>query len=66
MPIGRKQGRVAVKVLAHVSAIVALYLVFTSSLFLGLQVRPLYGNIGLGLSAVLAAAYIYFGIVRRR
>ncbi len=54
------------RVLAHVGAIVALYLVFSFSLFLGLQVRTLYGNVGLGLTAILVAAYVYFGIIRRR
>ena len=62
----KRRGRVAFKVLAHVGAIVLLYLVFSSALFLGLQVRPLYGNIGLGFAAVLAAAYGYVGFIRRK
>ena len=62
----KRQGRVVFKVLPHASAIVLLYLVFSSGLFLGLQVRPLYGNIGLGLAAVLVAAYVYVGFVRRQ
>ena len=60
------QGRLMFKVFAHVSAIVLLYLVVSFALFLGLQVRPLYGNIGLGLAAVLVAAYVYVGFIRRR
>ena len=62
----RRQGRVVVRVLAHAAAIVLLYLVFSFALFLGLQVEPLYGNIGLALTAVLMAAYVYFGFIRRK
>ena len=62
----KRQGRFVFKVLAHVSAIVLLYLVFSFALFLGLQVRPLYGNIGLGFAAVLAATYVYVGFIRRK
>ncbi len=52
------------RILAHVAAIVALWLVFSFALFLGLQVDTLYGNIGIGLTVVLAAAYVYFGWLR--
>ena len=54
------------RILAHVAAIVGLYVVFSFALFLGLQVAPLYGNIGLGVTAALVAAYVYFGFLRRR
>ena len=33
---------------------------------LGLQVRPLYGNIGLAVVGLLAAAYVYFGFIRKK
>ena len=65
-PMRKRRGRVVFKVLAHVGAIAPLYLVFSFALFLGLQVRPLYGNIGLGFAAVLAAAYVYVGFIRRK
>ena len=52
--------------MAHAGAIVLLYLAFSGALYLGLQVEPLYGNIGVALTAVLVPAYVYFGIVRRR
>lgn len=58
--------RVGLKILAHVIVIALLYLVFSFSLFLGLQVRPLYGNIGLLITALLVAAYVYFGFMRKR
>ena len=35
------------KILAHAAAIMCLYLAFSFVLFLGLQVNPVYGNIGL-------------------
>ena len=54
------------RVLAHVAAIVGLYFVFSFALFLGLQVDPVYGNIGLVVTALLVIVYIYFGFVRRR
>ncbi len=53
------------KILAHAAALIGLYLAFSFVLFLGLQVRPLYGNIGLGAVAVMAACYVYIGFIRR-
>ena len=35
------------RILAHAVAIICLYLTFSFALFLGLQVNPLYGNIGI-------------------
>ena len=61
----KRQGHAVFRVVAHAIAIALLYLVASFALFLGLQVRPLYGNIGLGVTAVLAAAYVYIGFVRR-
>ena len=62
----RRQGRVVVRVSAHAAAIVLLYLVLSLALFPGLQVEPLYGDIGLAMTAVLVAAYVYFGLIRRK
>ena len=42
-----------------------LYLVFSIALFLGLQVKPLYGNIGIAAVAILAALYVYIGFFRK-
>ena len=58
--------RIGLKILGHVIVIVLLYLVFSFSLFLGLQVRPMYGNIGLLITALLVATYVYFGFIRKR
>ncbi len=53
------------KILAHVAAIIGLYLAFSFVLFLGLQVSPLYGNVGLVVVIVLVAFYVYMGFGRR-
>ncbi|MCY4076572.1 MAG: hypothetical protein OXH04_14205 [Acidobacteria bacterium] len=53
------------KILAHAGAIIVLYLAFSFALFLGLQVDPVYGNLGLVAVAILVASYVYFGLVRR-
>ena len=54
------------RVLAHAVAITLLYLMFSFALFLGLQVEPLYGNVGVALTVALAVIYVYFGFVRRK
>ena len=62
----RLRGRVVLKVLAHTGAIVLLFMAFSFTLFLGLQVSSVYGNIGLVLFAGLVGIYIYFSFVRKR
>ena len=54
-----------VKILAHAGATIVLYLAFSSVLFLGLQVNPLYGNYGLVAFGILVASYIYFGFIKK-
>ena len=58
--------RVVASVLAHAGAIVVLCLAFSLALAPGLLVKPLYGSIGLILTAVLAAACVCFGFIRKR
>lgn len=58
-------GRRALKILVHLAALAGLYVVFSFSMFLGLQVRPLYGNVGIAVTVVLAGIYVYFGIIRK-
>ena len=53
------------RILAHLAAIVGLYLAFSFALFLGLQVNPTYGNVGLVVVAVLVAFYVYLGFIRK-
>ena len=62
----QKAVRIGLKILCHVLVILAIYLWFSFSLFLGLQVRPLYGNIGMLVTLLLVAAYVYFGFIRKR
>lgn len=62
--LAARQG--IVRALAHAGAIVLLYLAFSFALFLGLQVDPTYGSMGLVLAAALLAAYVYFGFLRRK
>ena len=58
-------GPATLKLLAHAAAVICLYLAFSFVLFLGLQVNPVYGNIGLAAVAVLFALYVYLGFVRK-
>ena len=60
-----RERRCDLKVLAHAAAIIGLYLAFSFALFLGLQVNPLYGNIGLVAIAVLAVFYVYIGFLKK-
>lgn len=53
------------KILAHAAAIVVLSLASSFVLFLGLQVDPLYGNVGLVAVGILVASYIYLAFVRK-
>lgn len=62
---GQQRPTWAFRFAAHAAALIGLYLAFSFALFLGLQVRPLYGNIGLGVVAVMAAFYVYVGFIRR-
>ena len=61
-----KPVRTGLKILCHAAVILAIWLWFSFSLFLGLQVRPLYGNLGMLVTLLLVAAYVYFGFIRKR
>lgn len=56
--------RPVLKVAAHVAVIALLYLMFSFSLFLGLQVSTTWGNIGMVVSIGTVIAYVV--LVRRR
>ena len=47
------------KILVHAAAIIGLYLAFSFALFLGLQVNPMYGNLGLLAVGGLVVLYVY-------
>ena len=59
-------ARIVWKVLLHAAVIAGLYIAFSFALSLGLQVRPMLGNLGMVVVAVLGAVYVYFGFIRRR
>lgn len=54
----------ALRILAHIAAIIALYLVVSGAMFLGLQVT--YGTIAMIVALALVGAYIYFAFGRPR
>ncbi|MCY3601288.1 MAG: hypothetical protein OXN85_15080 [Gemmatimonadetes bacterium] len=56
--------KTALKVAVHVAVIALLYLMFSFSLFLGLQVNTTYGNIGMVVSIGAVIAYVL--VVHRR
>lgn len=59
-------ARSAWRVLLHPAVIVGLYVAFSFALFLGLQVHPMLGNLGMAAVAVLGGVYVYLGFIRRR
>ena len=59
-------ARIAWKVLLHAAVIAGLYVAFSFALFLGLQVHPMFGNLGMVVVAVLGGVYVYLGFIRRR
>lgn len=61
----RRAWKVAWRVVGHSAAIVLIYLMFSFSLFLGLQVSTTYGNIGMVATAGAAIAYVLW-VWRRR
>lgn len=48
------------KVLLHTVICMVLYLLFSGALFLGLQVNPMYGNIGVLAVLGLIGLYVYW------
>ena len=60
-----RRSAALLRILVHTIVIIGLYLAFSFALFLGLQVNPLYGNIGVLACAGLAAFYVYIGFLRR-
>lgn len=57
--------RKALKVVAHLAAIVVLYLALATALWLGLQVSPVYGAAAIVLFIALVVLYIRFGFMRK-
>ena len=59
-----KTHRKALKPLARIAVLIGIYVVFAVFLGLGLQVSSIYGNVGVGVTGVLFALYVYLGFVR--
>ena len=57
----QNRPRKRLTILIHVAALLALYLAFSFALFLGLQVQPMLGNLGIITVALLAVLYVYIG-----
>ena len=53
------------RILAHAGAIIGLYLALSLVLFLGLQIKPLFGNISLVAVGTVVVSYVYFGFLRK-
>ena len=56
--------RIVLTILTHILVVGLLVVSFGFSLFLGLQVRPILGNVGLITVVVLVVLYLYFGWIR--
>ncbi len=57
--------KTALRVAVHVAVIALLYLMFSFSLFLGLQVSTTWGNVGMVVSIGALIAYVLL-VLRRR
>ena len=57
-------ARILLIILIHAAALFALVIAFYFSLFLGLQVHPMLGNLGIITVVVLAVLYVYIGWVK--
>lgn len=53
------------KILVRAAIVIGVYLAFSFVLFLGLQVNPVYGNIGLAALAALVAFWVYRRFIRK-
>lgn len=50
--------RKQIELCIHIIAAIIFYILFSYSLFLGLQINPIYGNMGLLISGILCSIYI--------
>ena len=56
--------RILLTILIHAAVLFALVIAFYFSLFLGLQVHPILGNLGIIAVGLSAVAYVYIGWVK--
>ena len=57
-------ARILLTPLTHAAVLCALVIAFYFALFLGLQVHPILGNLGIITVGLLAVLYIYIGWVK--
>ena len=57
-------ARILLTALTHAAVLFALVIAFYFSLFLGLQVHPILGNLGIITVGLLAVLYVYIGWVK--
>ena len=60
-----RTGRKALKLFGHAAALAGIYLAFSGALFLGLQVDPTLGGLGLAATAALAVLYVWLAFFRK-
>ena len=60
----QKWARILLTILIHAAVLFALFIAFYFALFLGLQVHPILGNLGIITVGVLAVLYVYIGWVK--
>ena len=56
--------KILLTILIHVAVLIALFLAFSFALFLGLQVHPMLGNLGIITVVLLAVLYVYIGWIK--
>ena len=57
-------ARILLTALIHAAVLFALIIAFYFALFLGLQVHPILGNLGIITVGLLAVLYVYIGWVK--
>ena len=57
-------ARILLTALIHAAVLFALVIAFYFALFLGLQVHPILGNLGIITVGLLAVLYVYIGWVK--
>ncbi len=57
-------ARILLTALIHAAVLCALVIAFYFALFLGLQVHPILGNLGIITVGLLAVLYVYIGWVK--
>lgn len=57
-------ARILLTILKHAAVLFTLFIAFHFALFLGLQVHPILGNLGIITVMLLAVLYVYIGWVK--